>query len=223
MRIARVLLVIVAVVCLGVALSYPLRYRQAQEKNDTDLEGLAQMRQQARQSQADSTRDDVVFPALPGRFADDLDDEAVVQDEESEPDGGMGEAIGGADEEADQSSGESPSEAFGGNGDDSSEPANIPEGPSDRAGDSGTYREGPSDRASDSGTYREGTSDEAGDRLREDSPQAARGSAENRQSGAGGVNPDTSPVEGLEGTVVPVEEAAPTPVPEPTPTPEPTR
>ena len=65
MRIARVLLVIVAVICLGVALSYPLRYRQAQEKNDTDMVDLAQMRQQARQSQVDSARDDVVFPAVP--------------------------------------------------------------------------------------------------------------------------------------------------------------
>ena len=41
MRIARVLLVVLAVVCLGVALSYPLRYHQAQEKNDNDMETLA--------------------------------------------------------------------------------------------------------------------------------------------------------------------------------------
>ncbi len=52
MRIARALLVIIAVVCLGVALSYPLRYREAQEKNDSDMEELARMRQQARQSQS---------------------------------------------------------------------------------------------------------------------------------------------------------------------------
>lgn len=51
MRIARVLLVIIAVACLGVALSYPIRYHEAQEKNDTDMEALARMRQQARQGQ----------------------------------------------------------------------------------------------------------------------------------------------------------------------------
>ena len=210
MRIARVVLVIVAVVCLGVALSYPLRYRQAQEKNDTDLESLAQMRQQARQSQVDSTRDDVVFPALPGRFADDLDDEAVTPDEESDPEGGTGEEIGEAGEEAGRFSENRPSVASGGIEGGSSEPANIPEGPSDRTGDS-------------SGTDREGPPEEAGDRPREDFPQVSRGSAEDRQNGAGGVSPAADPGEGLEGTVLPVEEAAPTPEPEPTPTPEPTR
>ena len=54
MRIARVLLVIVGVICLGVALSYPLRYRQAQDKNDTDMEQLARIRQQARQGRLSS-------------------------------------------------------------------------------------------------------------------------------------------------------------------------
>ena len=49
MRIVRVLLVIIAVACLAVALSYPIRYRQAQEKNDSDMEALARMRQRVRQ------------------------------------------------------------------------------------------------------------------------------------------------------------------------------
>ena len=111
MRIARVLLVIVAVICLGVALSYPLRYRQAQEKNDTDMGDLAQMRQQARQGQVDSAGDDVVFPALPGRFAEGLDDEAVAPDDDSEPESETGEAISGAGGDAGQSSGESASQS----------------------------------------------------------------------------------------------------------------
>ena len=51
MRIVRVLLVIVAIVCLAVALSYPIRYYQAQKKNDSDMEALARMRQRVRQSQ----------------------------------------------------------------------------------------------------------------------------------------------------------------------------
>lgn len=52
MRFLRILLVIVAVVCFGVALSYPIRYRQAQEKNDSNMEHLAGLRSKARQAQA---------------------------------------------------------------------------------------------------------------------------------------------------------------------------
>jgi len=204
MRIARVVLVIVAVVCLGVALSYPLRYRQAQEKNDTDMEDLAQMRQQARQSQVEDTRDDVVFPALPGRFAEDLGDEAVAPDEdgesEGEPEGGMEETTGG---NAGRSSGNSASSATPvGDGDGSLEPAITSDDPSDRAGDSGTEA-------------RDGALEPVGE------------TTEDRQDSAEGMNGDAGPVEGLEGTVVPVEQALPTPeptpTPKPTPTPEPTR
>lgn len=222
MRIARVVLVIVAVVCLGVALSYPLRYRQAQEKNDTDMEDLAQMRQQARQSQVENTRDDVVFPALPGRFAEDLGDEAVAPDEdgesEGEPEGGTEEATGGAGGDVGQSSGESAPAASEGNGGGSLESANSPEGPSDRTGNSGTGA-------------REDSTEKAGDRSREDASEAddsiAARRAEDRQDGVEGMDADDGPIEGLEGTVVPVTEAGPTPeptpTPKPTPTPEPTR
>ena len=66
MRIARVLLVIIAVVCLGVALSYPIRYREAQEKNDSDMETLAQMRQKARQSQSLDLPQSFTEQGLPG-------------------------------------------------------------------------------------------------------------------------------------------------------------
>ena len=44
MRFVRILLVIVAVVCIGVALSYPIRYYLAQKSNNTDMEQLASMR-----------------------------------------------------------------------------------------------------------------------------------------------------------------------------------
>ena len=54
MRFLRILLVIVAVVCFGVALSYPLRYRQAEESNNTKMETLAEMRQRVRQEQSDA-------------------------------------------------------------------------------------------------------------------------------------------------------------------------
>ena len=235
MRIARVLLVIVAVVCLGVALSYPIRYRQAQEKNDTDLGDLAQMRQQARQSEVDSARDDVVFPALPGRFADDLGDEAVVPDGESGSESETEEAISGAGGDADEgrTSGDSGSPVTGGNGGDASEPAIPPEGPSDRAVDGGTESDEGASEAVDGGTESgEGASEavDGGTESGEGASEAVGGSAgqraEDRQHGA--ENADTAgPVEGLEGTFAPVEAATPTPeptpTPKPTPTPEPTR
>ena len=219
MRIARILLVIVAVVCLGVALSYPIRYRQAQEKNDTDLGDLAQMRQQARQSEVDSTQDDVVFPALPGRFADDLGDEAVVPDGESGSESETEEAISGAGGDVGRASGGSASVAAGGNGGDASEPAISPEGSSVRAVDGGTESDEGVSEAVDGGT-------ESGEGASEAVSGSAGQRAEDRQHGTENAEA-AGPVEGLEGTFAPVEAAAPTPeptpTPKPTPTPEPTR
>ena len=97
MRIARVLLVIVGVICLGVALSYPLRYRQAQEKNDTDMEQLARMRQQARRSQAAESGDRVVYPAFPGLNADDGGEEEALPGAEPAQETGEEKASPGAE------------------------------------------------------------------------------------------------------------------------------
>ena len=44
MRHWRLLLIIIALVCFGVALSYPIRYRVAEESNNADMESLAAMR-----------------------------------------------------------------------------------------------------------------------------------------------------------------------------------
>ena len=52
MRLWRALLIVVAVVCFGVALSYPIRYRMAQESNNSELEELSAMRARAREQQA---------------------------------------------------------------------------------------------------------------------------------------------------------------------------
>ena len=41
----RILLILVAVACFGVALSYPIRYRLAEHSNNTELETLSAMRQ----------------------------------------------------------------------------------------------------------------------------------------------------------------------------------
>ena len=51
-RLGRALLILIAVVCIGVALSYPIRYRMAQESNNSDMESLSAMRQQARGTEA---------------------------------------------------------------------------------------------------------------------------------------------------------------------------
>lgn len=47
MRWIRILLIVVAVVCIGVAVSYPIRYRLAQQENNADLEQLSRMREKA--------------------------------------------------------------------------------------------------------------------------------------------------------------------------------
>ena len=44
MRHWRLLLIIIALICFGVALSYPIRYRVAEESNNADMESLAAMR-----------------------------------------------------------------------------------------------------------------------------------------------------------------------------------
>ena len=85
MRIVRVLLVIIAVVCLAVALSYPIRYRQAQEKNDSDMETLAQMRQRVRQSQ--EALQDGQLPLDPGRPAA---TDAAAEADSASPERGTG-------------------------------------------------------------------------------------------------------------------------------------
>lgn len=55
MRLTRVLLVVVAVVCFGVALSYPIRYWLAQNENNSNMEELSAMRARV---QEETTADD---------------------------------------------------------------------------------------------------------------------------------------------------------------------
>ncbi len=51
MRFLRVLLIVIAVVCFGVALSYPIRYRMAQESNNSDMDALSAMRERAQREE----------------------------------------------------------------------------------------------------------------------------------------------------------------------------
>ena len=54
MRLIRILLVIIAVVCIGVALSYPIRYRLAQNENNSNMDELAAMRASVQDTDAPS-------------------------------------------------------------------------------------------------------------------------------------------------------------------------
>ena len=77
MRFLRVLLVIIAVVCIGVAISYPIRYRQARDENNANMDELAAMRQRARQEAGIDVTD--TAPGVPDQGG------AVGADEEDVP------------------------------------------------------------------------------------------------------------------------------------------
>ena len=47
MRATRILLILIAVICFGVALSYPIRYRLAQNENNANMDALSDMRDRA--------------------------------------------------------------------------------------------------------------------------------------------------------------------------------
>ena len=68
MKILRALLVVVAVACFAVALSYPIRYHLAQKSNDSDMETLSAMRQRARDRQ-ENPNDDAAVPPGGGTAA----------------------------------------------------------------------------------------------------------------------------------------------------------
>ena len=63
MRLTRILLIIVAVVCFGVALSYPIRYRLAQNENNANMEELSALRAKTQQTEADA--DDTTAEGTP--------------------------------------------------------------------------------------------------------------------------------------------------------------
>lgn len=232
MRIARVLLVIVAVVCLGVAVSYPIRYNQAKEKNDTDMEDLARMRQQARHSRVEGTRDDAVFPTLPEAFADDTDEERAASGTEPAPEEDLSEdsiaAAPGAGGEAVDSYAGDPAENAG-----ISNPASVSESPSkESAGSEAKSSEGLAGEPGDSDAQSsEGVPEVSGGVARPAKPvddrEAGRPGSSARADDGVDVNTAENSARGLDGALMPEEAALPTPeptpTPKPTPTPEPTR
>ena len=97
-RIWRALLIVIAVACFAVALSYPIRYHLAQESNNSELESLSAMRQRVRESEATApgegdgqrtTRQATGEPAGEGEsptapVSDNRDDEAAAPAPEGE-------------------------------------------------------------------------------------------------------------------------------------------
>jgi len=118
----RIVLIVVALVCFGVALSYPIRYRVAQESNNSSMEQLSALREKAKAAQGTAARsgqgiaastDDPAMPTPdPGttavldaktlapekgdRTAEDAAEATVAKDEEAKP----AEATVAKDEEA---------------------------------------------------------------------------------------------------------------------------
>jgi len=189
MRIVRVLLVIVAIVCLAVALSYPIRYHQAQKKNDSDMEALARMRQRVRQSQ--EAQQDGGMPPNAGQPAG---TDAGPEDGSAPPEDvtGISQAGGAGDAAADLGP-----DAFSGDARDQAGQTTAPEGSTQAAGDAAVP---------------EGSTQAAGDiAVPEDSAKTA---VDSTMPEGGEESPGNPPEAG--GVTVP---AAPTPVPTPTPEP----
>ena len=193
MRIARVLLVIVAVVCLGVALSYPIRYRLAQEKNDTELDQLAQMRQSVRQELIEASEDEARALGLVGP-------QSTIAPAPGREDGPDGEGAA--------HSGESPSNASAADGSESPG-ASTPEKPADGGGAAAPA--GPSEGGGDADAPRSpsAASDGAETGASEGAGARESGDASERIEG------------GDDGYVIPPQPAASAPEPTPEPTLEP--
>ena len=88
MRTIRILLIVIAVVCFGVALSYPIRYRLAQNENNANMEGLSALRSKTLQDEGDATESTVEgTPSAEG--ASGVEDKGSAASEaEVEPDAG---------------------------------------------------------------------------------------------------------------------------------------
>lgn len=70
MRWLRIVLIVVAVACFAVALSYPIRYRMAQESNNSDMEKLSALRAKGQETAAEATAAPGTADAKPGRTAE---------------------------------------------------------------------------------------------------------------------------------------------------------
>ena len=87
MKVLRVLLIIVAVMCIGIAVSYPIQHCLERESNDTNMETLSEMRMRALSGTANETEPEEALPASgapegdSGEAAPTRADNAVPEDE----------------------------------------------------------------------------------------------------------------------------------------------
>ena len=184
MRIVRVLLVIVAVVCLGVAVSYPIRYHLAQDKNDTELDQLAQMRQSVRRELIEASEDEaealgLIGPQSVAAGGDAASDAASFREDSPTGDGASAHSDG------------SPSGAFTSDGSEAPG-APAPEGP--EGGGAANIPEGPQG-ASDGGAANipegpQGASDGGAVNVPEGPQGASDGGAVNVPEGPQGASHD---------------------------------
>ena len=238
MRLIRILLVIVALVCIGVAVSYPIRYRLARDENNSAMDELSAMRAKARHDAGiDETAADLGVPATGGAVGADKEDgsdgvtERPSEGAEAAPDGGAsgdaspgdqttgqaktsGEAPGGETTGQAGTSGEAP-------GDQTTEQAKASgEAPGgETTGQAGTSEGTPGGET----TGQAGTSGEApGDQTTGQAGTSgeAPGGETTEQAGTSDGTPGGEPIAGE--TLAPEPTPTPEPTPEPTPTPKPT-
>ena len=242
MRIVRVLLVIVAVVCLGVAVSYPIRYHMAQDKNDTELDQLAQMRQSVRRELIEASEDEaealgLIGPQSVAAGGDAASDAPSLREDSPTGDGAAvhsdGSPSGAFTADGSEVPGAPAPETPEGGG-----AANIPEGPQGASdGGAADFPEGPQG-ASDGGTANapegpQGASDGGTANAPVSPPSVSGGGAadapvsppsasEGAGAGTPGSGDASAPIDGGDdGYVIPPQPAASAPEPTPEPTLEP--
>ena len=57
MKTLRILLIVIAVICIGVAVSYPIRYKIELDQTESELEELSGMRRRALEAMSAETSD----------------------------------------------------------------------------------------------------------------------------------------------------------------------
>lgn len=246
MKWIRVLLVIIAVACIGVALSYPIRYRKAQQENNSNMEDLAEMRARAQREQGIVPEGGGMPPVnkKPGADAQ-APAEAGGQPDAKAPDEAEGTLDDGGSTEAEGASGmpKRPTLPPGESNGDPREPSQV--GGEAQSGDAAAASQGAPQ--SGDGTDETGASNETGasgvsgnadttGAIDATGASGVSGDAETTGAtgaagGSGAANPgnadavtasDAQPAQTGQGQPEPTPVPEPTPEPTPTPVPTPT-
>lgn len=249
MRFTRILLVIIAVACFGVALSYPIRYRLAQNKNNANMDQLSEMRARVR----DTDENETDAPGVP-ETGDAIGAEKEAGDPRADAgDGGTENAAAGGSEGA--SAGGSEGASTGGetpsgderardvdvndpdyipdewadaeaSADDEDVPVGVPKRSMPSSGDQAAASDGGSenDAGASQGTGEgEPARDESGGAPRENTGERPADATESEppagEGQAGGTAAGETSAPGSGGASGTEEADAPTPTPTPRPTP----